>query len=269
MPETSPTSSNDSGIVVTTEFVRHRNVMLARARMTELFVDYHLHLADTGMQVSGEHAHLFKQMLTAYVLHNASRPRVEMAAWTASLQEPRLNLFATGDNETGAVVGRVFTENVKPGPSNLLYVETVLRRDPLRRSVVSFADADLFSAAAAYYQNSEQRPARFFDLGDEEFALLSAHPDCDLAWMEGVAADDIRTLAERETLALIERRRVVWFCGCNERRMLEVLAPTMRANPADLFGDDDSLRMECPRCGRLYRIGREALEAFVANEPRA
>jgi len=32
-----------------------------------------------------------------------------------------VNLFLTGDNETGAVTGRVFDENVKEGPENLFF----------------------------------------------------------------------------------------------------------------------------------------------------
>jgi len=47
--------------------------------------------------------------------------------------------------------------------------------------------------------------------------------------------------------------------------MMEVLAPTMRQAPQDLFGDDETLEIRCPRCGARHTVTREALEAFVAR----
>ena len=47
--------------------------------------------------------------------------------------------------------------------------------------------------------------------------------------------------------------------------MLRVLAPVFQKSPEDLFGDEASLRMSCPRCGARYAITREALEAYVAG----
>jgi molecular chaperone Hsp33 len=75
----------------------------------------------------------------------------------------------------------------------------------------------------------------------------------------------VRDLAKTETLSLLEDRVVRWHCGCNQARMLEVLAPAMRHDPAGLFGDDEKIEIRCPRCGARYAITREAMEAFVAK----
>jgi molecular chaperone Hsp33 len=262
-----PTSDQpaDAGIVVTTEFVRGRNVLLARARLTDLYLEYYLHVADSGLHLAPEHDRLFKQLLAVAVLHAGSRPRHEYLAWTMNLRAPVLNLFVTADNDADTVVGRVFTENVKIGDRNLLYLETVRGSQPKRRSVVDFMHAGVFAAAEAFFAKSEQRPARVFDLGDEEFALLNSHPDCDLAWLHGIDPGGLRAALASETIVPIERRRYQWNCGCTERRMLEILAPTMRHDPDGLFQGDDSISIECPRCAKPYRITREALEAFVAK----
>src|SRR5581483_249570 len=50
--------------------------------------------------------------------HCASRPWNELIAWTINFQQPLVNLFLTGDNQTGAVTGRVFDENVKEAPEH-------------------------------------------------------------------------------------------------------------------------------------------------------
>lgn len=257
-------SPPEGGIAATSEFVRHRNALLSRARLADLYLDYYLHLADNQVQLAPEHDALLKRLLAVAVLHCMSRPRNEIIAWTVNLQEPLVNLFASGDNGLGHLTGRLFTDHVRKGGGNLLYVETARARDPVRRSAIDFDGNDLFAAAERFYERSEQRPARLFDLGDEEFALLSAHPDCDLAWLRGVDVDAVRSLADRETLVPMERRPYRWKCGCDERRIFRILAPAMRADPEDLFHGEEALRMECPRCGGLYRISREALEAYIA-----
>lgn len=253
------------GILVTSAFVRHRNVLLTRAKLSELYLEYYLHLADSGVQVAPEHDRVFKELLAVTVLHAASRPRNEYLAWTMNLQEPLLNLFTTADNSAGTVVGRVFTENVKRGAANLLYLEAVRGAEPKRRSVIDFSGAGAFAAAESFFARSEQRPARFFDLGDEDFVMLSSHPDCDLPWLTSIDPPGVRAALESETVVPMEQRHYAWRCGCNERRMFEVLAPAMRESADALFQGEQSIRIECPRCAKPYLITREAMEAYTGG----
>jgi molecular chaperone Hsp33 len=265
MPETTPPNLKDAGLEVRTYFVRERNVLLARADFSDLYVDYYLHLADQQMKLAPEHAALFKRALAAFVLHSASRPWKEMNAWTINFQQPLVNLFLTGDNETGAVTGRVFDENVKELPENLFYADVVRSAQPRRRSTVSFTGSDPLAAVEKFYAQSEQREARYFQIAEEEFVMITEHPDCDQAWLRGLTTEQVRKLDQTETLALLERRIYRWHCGCNQARMLEVLAPTMRQDPDALFGDEPKLEIRCPRCGARYIVTREALETFVAQ----
>lgn len=265
MPELTPPNSADAGIEVRTHFVRSRNVLVARASLTDLYMDYYLHAADQNLKVAPEHAEIFKRALAAFTLHCASRPWNELLAWTINFQAPRLNVFLTGDNGTGAITGRVFTENVRELPENLFYSDVVRGAEPKRRSAVAFAGTDPIAAAEKFYAQSEQRLARIFALPDEDFVMLVEHPDCDRAWLESVDAATVAKLDQTETLALLERRIQRWHCGCNERRMLEVLAPTMRQDPEALFGPDPKIEIRCPRCSARYAITREAMEAFVAG----
>ncbi len=265
MPETTPPNPAESGLEVRTQFVRNRNALLARADFGELFVDYYLHLSANRIKVAPEHDAMFKRAIAAFTLHCASRPWKEMTAWTINFQQPLVNLFLTGDNETGAITGRVFDENVKVGPENLFYADVVRGRDPKRRSAVTFTGSDPLAAAEKFYTQSEQRGARFFQLGEEEFALVSEHPDCDLPWFAGLTVDEVKTLESKESLGLLERRIYRWHCGCNQERMMEVLAPTMKEDPEGLFAGDPKVEIRCPRCGARHAITREALEAFVAK----
>lgn len=265
MPETTPPNTADAGLEIPTHFVRTRNALMARADFGDLFVDYYLHLSANKIHVEPAHDAIFKRALAAFALHNASRPWNELTAWTINFQDPLVNIFLVGDNETGAIAGRVFTENVKEGPENLFFSDVVRGNQPKRRSAVSFEGADPLAAVEKFYVQSEQRAARYFQLGEEDFAMLSEHPDCDLPWFRGLSPEAVRALPEAETLAQMERRIYRWHCGCNQNRMMEVLAPTMKQDPEALFAGDPKVEIRCPRCGARHTITRESLEAFVAK----
>jgi len=255
-----------NGTRVTVDFVRHRNVLLVQADLGPLFTDYYLHLADHHLRYTPEQAGLFKSALAAFTLHCASRPLNEHLAWTMSFQEPRLNLFLAGDNEDCTVVGRLFTENVRVAPENVFFSDIVARRgaEP-RRSVVNFHGSDVLAAVTGYYARSEQRPARFFDLGEDHYALLLAQPDCDLPWFSAVDAAAVRSLGAGETLTRIQQRTYNWLCGCTQRKILAAIAPAFRADPAGLFGTGETIRVECPRCAAGHTLTREAMEAYLAQ----
>jgi len=257
------------GVEVRTYFVRGRNALLARADFGELYVDYYLHQGQYGYHHAPDHDGMLKEALAALTLHCASRPWNEAWAWTLHFQEPLLNLFVTGDNRRGIIVGQIFTDNVKQDGRNLFCADVVRERAESRRSTIDFTGRKPFDIAEQFYSQSEQRPARYFGLGPEEFVMLSAQPGCDLAWLESLDERRVATLDEDETLSLLEQRAYRWGCGCSQDRMYSILAPMMRVDPSALFEDEDLLRISCPRCGALHLVTREGLEAYVTGSSAA
>jgi molecular chaperone Hsp33 len=252
------------GFEVRTYFVRERNALLARADFGELYVDYYLHQGQHGYQHIPSHDGLLKQALAGITLHAASRPWNESTAWTIHLQDPLLNLFVVGDNRRGAVVGQLFTENVKQDSRQLFIADVVRERADTRRSAVEVTGNDVFRVVEQYYAQSEQRLGRFFQVNPEEFVFISAQPQCDEAWLTALDENAVHVLDETEQLGLLEQRQYRWECGCTQERMFSLLASVMRNDPEGLFGEDESLRISCPRCGARHTITREALEAYVA-----
>lgn len=255
------------GIEVVSYFVRDRNALLARAEFGELYVDYYLHQGQHGYHHSPAHDGILKEALAALTLHSASRPWNESWAWTIHFQEPLLNLFVTGDNRRGTVVGQIFTENVKQDGRNLFLADLVRERGESRRSAVEFCGTEPFRIVEQYYAQSEQRPVRYFRFDTEEFVMITAQPGCDLAWFAALDEEAVRMLDKNETLSLLEKREYRWECGCSQSRMLTVLAPIMRSDPDGLFGDEALLRMSCPRCGARHIITRESMEAYLMEPP--
>lgn len=253
------------GFEVRTHFVRTRNALVARAEFSELYVDYTLHQAQHGLRRAPTHDSLLKETLTALTLHCASRPWNETWAWTIHLQDPLLNLFVTGNNRRGAIVGELFTENVKDDGRNLFLADLARERGDPRRSAIEFTGHEPFRIVEQFYTQSEQRPARYFQHGPEDFVMVSAQPGCDFNWFNALDDEAMRLLDQTETLSLLEKRFYRWECGCTQERMLGVLAPIMRSDPVGLFGTESVLRMNCPRCGARHAITREALEAYVTG----
>jgi molecular chaperone Hsp33 len=253
----------DPGIEVRTYFARGRNALVARAEFSELYAALCLHVMDNALRLTTETDQLLRDALAAITLHAASRPRNENSAWTVNFQLPLANVFVTADNTLGTVIGNVFTENVRESDRNLFYADTVTDARPPRRSVVEFSGPSFLRAAEVFYNQSEQRLARFFRHSEEDIVLVSAQPDCDEPWVASLTDDAIRTLDQTTELSLLERRRYRFECGCSHDRMLDVLAPTARAQ--DLFDGDEAIRVHCPRCGRCHVITREAMEARLVG----
>lgn len=247
-------------------FVRGRNALVTRAEFTELYVDYYLHQAQYGYAHEPAHDGLLKEALAALALHCAARPWNEAWAWTLHFREPLLNLFVTGDNRRGRIVGQLFTDNVKDDGRQLFSADVVRERGEPRRSAIEFTAAQPFAIVEEFYERSEQRPARYFHYGPEEFVMISAQPDCDLAWLSRLSHEEVRALGENETLSLLEERTYRWGCGCSPQRMFDILAPIMRTAPDELFGEDELIRISCPRCGAKHEITRRSLEAYLSTQ---
>ncbi len=264
MPEDQSPELN--GAVVTVDFVRQRHALLVRAGLSPLLTDYYLHRADHKLRYLPEQDTIFRDALAAFALHAASRPLNEHIAWTLNFQQPRLNVFLAADNEDCTLTGRLFTENVRAAEQNTFYCDIVPRRGAeARRSVINFSGRDIFTAVADYHARSEQRPGRYFHLADDDYAMLVSHPDCDLAWLRAVDTAGVRDLAKAETLARIERRLYRWHCGCTQQKILGAIAPAFRADPAGVFGEGETIRVECPRCAAGHVLTREAMEAYLAG----
>jgi molecular chaperone Hsp33 len=269
MAASNPVDPAESGVEARTWFVRGRNAVVARADLADLFVDYYLHLARYRIQPAPDHDALFKDALGAFLLHCATRARNEHIAWTINFQDPRVNLFLVADNASGAVVGRIFTENVRERTENIFFADVVRAAEPKRRSAVSFSGGDPVAAVETFYRQSEQRLGRFFRVGDEDRALVLEHPDCDRPWLHDLTAPVAAGLDQREHLAPLEERVYRWHCGCNQQRMMEVLASPMRTDPDELFGEGPKIEIRCPRCAARHVLTREAMESYVADHSRS
>lgn len=266
-PEKGPRTAETSRIEVTSDYVRGRHCLVLAGSFQQLYVDYYLHLMQHEIKLDPDHDQLLKDALAGITLHLASRPQNELTAWTINLQQPRLNLFVTGDSQRGNVTGRVFTSGVKASPHNLFFSQVTRPHSPIRQSTVEIEGLDVFRMIEQYYAQSEQLPARLFRLDDEQMVMVVAQPDVDMTWFEGLDRSRIETLAADETLSRLETRRYHFGCGCTLDLIYSVLAPVARRSLDDLYQGEDALQVQCPRCSGVFTATREAVERYLDEHP--
>lgn len=240
-------------------FVRHRNALLVRGQFTSIYTDYYLHLMQHSIRPPAELDQMLKDTLALLTLHLVARPWAETIAWTANLRAPRINLFVTGSSTEESITGRVFTEDVREPDRNFFYSQTttVESKGP-RLSTMEVIGKDPVEWISQYYEQSEQRPARAFRLEDENFVLIAAQPDCDLEWLEGLDDTAVAKILETEETSVLETRRFRFHCGCTLDKILPILGG-WKDRLDDLFGEDKSINIQCPRCAARYEVTREMI----------
>ncbi|RYD35110.1 MAG: disulfide bond chaperone [Verrucomicrobiaceae bacterium] len=260
-----PSAEAASKLDVRCYFVRKRNALAVRANFSGMFMDYYLHLLQIGEKHAPDIDAMLKDALVAVTLHCASRPWNERHAWTVNFQDPLANFFVTADNNTSCVTGRVFTEGVRRAERNVFYAQAQKAQEEPRMSAIEIDGTNFLRATEQFYQRSEQRVARFFEHGEEDFVFITAQPQCDVEWLEGLTEESIRQLDKEEELSLLEERTYHWECGCTIERIYQVLSPHVRQGMEELFEGDEFLKVTCPRCGMVHRVHREQFEAWLED----
>ena len=240
-------------------FIRHRNVLAVRGTFTDIFTDYYVHLMENKLRNEGRLDLMLKNSLAVLTLHLVARPWKETIAWTVNMRAPRVNLFVTGGSVNEFITGRVFTEDVREPDRNLLYSQTVSPDTETRTSMVEVDGNDPTQWVEHYYDQSEQRPCKCFELPNEEFILFAAQPDFDEEWFDALDSDVAQKFLEVEETKVLETRKFRFHCECSPERILPALSG-YKDRAYDLFQGDASISVECPRCASKHVITREQFE---------
>ncbi len=238
---------------------KDRNVLLARADFRPVYADYLEHAAQWVGEPDGLVYTMMRQGLAAAGLYLTCRPLDENTAWTINFPEPPLNIFVSCDASSNRVVGRHFSEHVKAEADTRLIVQAVRRRGEPSMSILSVKGFDILDIFEQYYAQSEQLPVRFFELGETEFFMVMALPDVDEEWVRAISQDDSMAILEEPGTSLIEERPIAFACSCDRPRVLHMIGQIFKGKLDELFGEDETAEVQCPRCGKAYQIERENL----------
>lgn len=237
--------------------------MFARGQFEGIYDGYLDHARDLGRLPEDAALQLMRKTLAAATLQLSLLPPDQFCSWTFNFDELRLNLFVAGDNNEFQITGRVHQENVKTvGVSRFFYESQRPNHQPAR-SVVDFKGVDVIEAFREYYRRSLQTRATIFELADDDFLLIQGLPNVDVDWFEGLDADSARAMVE-SGLEPIERRCYRFACGCDIKRIIDAVRGMYSGRIEELFGDQDLVDIQCPRCGRAWSLRRNDIEAGQA-----
>ena len=234
---------------------RDHDALFVRADFGPLFAAYMDHVRRWENVPDGLALAFMRQGLGAATLHLSCRPRGESVGWTINIHQPATNVFLTGDTVDRTVTGRIFTENVKPSETSRMYVQTSRAEKGAVQSAVEVTGLDVLDIFEQYYRRSEQTPARFFEITEEEFLMILGLPEVESDWVEALTREDALGLAERE-LDLLGETKYRFECGCSSEKILGVVRSLFGKDPDDLFRGDEGVEIFCPRCGRRWWVNR-------------
>jgi len=228
-------------------FIRSRNVLAIKGKFSDIYTDYYVHLMENKIKYEPRLDLMLKNAMAVLTLHLVARPWRETIAWTVNMRAPRVNLFVTGGSLNEFITGRVFTEDVREPDRNLLYSQTLAKSMEPRTSMIEVDGENATDWVEHFYEQSEQRPGKCFELPNEEFVLFAAQPDFDEEWFESLDLEMAASFLEKEETKELETRKFRFHCGCSADRILPALKG-YKEKPEELFQGEKSITAQCPRC---------------------
>lgn len=246
---------------------RSSDVIIARADCDRLITAYEDHVRRWENQIDGLALVLASQGLGAATLHLSCRPAGETVGWTINIRKPPTNLFITGDSSLRTVTGRVFAENVRTAESSRVFVQISRPGESLAQSTVDVVGLDVLEMFDQFYDQSEQTPARFFEIDEREYMMIVGLPDVDEGWLRELTIEEAIELSEGE-LKSLGQMVYRFHCGCNPERIIELMLNLYGEQPGELFQGDHDVEVLCPRCGRRWHVAREEFDqAWHGEQP--
>jgi len=236
----------------------HNNLLIARGNFAQLFAGYLDHVRRWEQEPDGLARTMMRQGLAAAALHLSCRPKNEMVGWTINVLRPPLNLFLTGNSTECAITGRVFTENVRTAETSRMFVETRTPQNRMNTSTIEIEGLDVFEHFEQFYQRSEQKPARFFEVDDDESVMLLGLPDLEPDRLLAMTREEGIRIANEST-RMLDEKTFRFQCGCNIETMRDVMGGLFRDDPEQLFRGEPGVEVFCPRCARRWWITRDQL----------
>ena len=234
-------------------FFDDQSAILAHANIRVLIETYLEHAKTWALPLDGLGEIMMRQALGAAALHLSCRPHDEEVAWTFNFTDPAVNLFVTGGG--GRLAGRYFVRDVQTTENSRLFVET--RRAVGQRfdSAIEVDGLDILRIFEQYYTQSVQTPVRFFEITDEEFAMVMGLPMTDRSWIDDQTRESTIETLNRD-LKPLDTKDFRWECGCSRAKVLDVVQASFAQEPEALFEEEAAVEVDCPRCGRRWVVTR-------------
>ena len=233
------------------------NRLVVRGDFTEALVSRDLYEQRYGIPPAEVPARAtLERLMAAAALAAISLAERESWGWSVTLPGVAEGFFC-GVEPEGMICGRVREAERDEAIA-------VLQRQkgdaPLFQSSFVPPSTDPVAAVTAYFDQVEQLPTRLAVRGKGYGALVQALP--------GGSLDELTALDDEQLFAAIDAAdaagelerldEVVLFydCRCNDEMIAKMMDGMSEKQRAYLWENETELTIECPRCGREYRVQR-------------
>ena len=236
---------------------KKHEAIFARGDFAPLFAAYDAHTRLWKIEPDALARIMMRQALGGAALYLSCRPLDEDIGWTLNIARPPLNLFFTGSAGSRNVTGRAFVEGIETTDVSRLFVDRKRRAEEPFRSVIDVKGHDVLFILERYSLQSDQASARFFEVSDDDYLMVAALPTDERDWIASL--DRNSALELLDGLPPLDERSFWFQCGCDPDRMKATIKTLFEGRLDELFGGDDSVEINCPRCGRTWSLARDAL----------
>lgn len=196
------------------------------------------------------------QLMGAAALAAVSLADRESWGWTLTTVGSDLGFFV-GVEPEGMICGRVSpSEPEKIGA----YVQRQKGKAPVTQSFFEPDAPDPFAAVAQYFEQSVQTQTRIVLEEDASGILVQGLPGGDFGavrqFSNGALMDEIHRMADEKLLKPVGEVLIFYECRCDDEMVLNMITSLPESERRAVWGDERSLSIECPRCGRGYEINR-------------
>ena len=242
-----------------TKYIAERECLLLTADMSDYLIDYYIHLKEEIGAVKPEHDEKLKQLIIFFALHLSAKPPGDTFAWTLHFHDENpYSLFVTGNAATKYIVGHVITENIRHADVNTFHAQVSNAKGEASRSSIQCESSNIKEMLEDYYNKSEQLSAKFSMIENSDCAtMILAMPEHDEAWFKDA---EFKTKESTEGIGKkLNSNQYSFNCGCGPEKLLPFLRSIEEKDLEELYGSDEELLINCPRCGKKFTIKRTEL----------
>lgn len=259
-------------LVAKSEYIPKREGLLVRIDMSDYLIDYYMHRKDVAPQTDPIHDEKLKELIACFAIHLSARSAKETHAWTVHIvADTPYSLFVTGNTgeidstgvNRGYIVGHILTDHIRHTDVNSIHAQYSGKGGSFT-SMVRCDAVTIAGMVEEFYTQSEQHPLRIKLSDNSDTALgLVALPEYDPEWITSIDIDEAATSSEiiRSPLSTTT---FAFACDCSAEKLLPFFNSLTQASLDELYGEDQELQINCPRCGRTFPIKR--CDLFVGRQ---
>ncbi len=241
---------------------RERDLLVIVGDLSELYRGHARYGAHHGIAPAPEEeTDQLHRLLAAAGLASALVTERNSWGWSVTLPGSPRGLFC-GVEPEGMVCGHMAPAE----PDKAMVVLQRQRADePMRQSHFVPPSADPLDTVQDYFDTVEQTATRVVLGTDGYGVLVQAMPDGRFDDLDDLDDDTflarVRETIQGDDVDLLGEFLLFYECRCHDALILDMLLSLPETQRDEMFGDLDVLEVECPRCGRIYRIDQRLIGA--------